>query len=141
VVIHAILAVVAVSAAAAQTPGGPPLPDVPVSSLERLTGAPRPATQPATRTSAAAGLDGPATLSVTLPNPTPLSTVLQLLFRGTAFSTVADSPVRGTYAGELRDVTLRQALEAILSSSGFVYDVRGPVIHIFPRDFTEEGRR
>ena len=139
-VIHAILAVVAVSAAVAQTPGGPPLPDVPVSSLERLTGAPRPATQPATRTPAAAGLDGPATLSVTLPNPTPLSTVLQLLFRGTAFS-VADSPVRGTYTGELRDVTLRQALEAILSSSGFVYDVRGPVIHIFPRDFTEEGRR
>jgi hypothetical protein len=134
--VFALLAFLAMSEVAAQR-----LPDLPVSSLERLSGAPRPVTQPATRTPAAAGLDGPAILSVTLPTPTPLSTVLQLLFRGTAFSTVADSPVRGTYAGELRDLTLRQALEAVLSSSGFVYDVRGTVIHISPRNLTEEGRR
>ena len=93
------------------------------------------------QTPPAGALDGPRTLSVSLPAPTPLATVLQRLFRGTAFSTVIPPSVQGTFSGDLRDVTLRQALEAILSPSGLGYDVRGTAIHIFPRTLTQEGRR
>ena len=93
------------------------------------------------QTPPAAGLDGPRTLSLNLPAPTSLTVVLQLLFRGTAFSTVIPPSVQGTFSGDLRDVTLRQALEAVLSSSGLGYDVRGTAIHILPRTLTQEGRR
>ena len=125
--------------------GAQPLPDLPVRSLEQLSTAPRPATQPVAPAAAGGGLDGPQTLSVSLTHPTSLVTVLQLLFRGTAFNTVVQNSLPGTFSGELRNVTLRQALEAVLFPSGLGYDVRGTVIRVFPRTTTrrdsQEGRR
>ena len=129
----AILAVVAASAAAAQEP---------VRNLEPLIGAPRPGIQPVTvPRPAAAGLDDPRTLSLSVTQPTPLRTILQLLFRGTAVSAVVPASLTGTFSGELRNVTLRQALDAIVSHSGCGYAVHGTVIHVFPRVHAQEGRR
>ena len=137
--IHGILAVLAFLAipAAAQR-----LPEPPLRSLEPLIGAPRPGIQPVTSPRpAAAGLDDPRTLSLSITQPTPLRTVLQLLFRGTAVSAVVPASLTGTFSGELRNVTLRQALDAVVSHSGCGYAVRGTVIHVFPRIHAQEGRR
>ena len=90
---------------------------------------------------AATGLDDPRTLTLSVIQPTPLRTVLQLLFRGTAVSAVVPASLTGTFSGELRNVTLRQALDAVVSHSGCGYAVRGTVIHVFPRIHAQEGRR
>jgi type II secretory pathway component GspD/PulD (secretin) len=80
-----------------------------------------------------ADLDGPRTLSLSFPRATSLRIVLQLLVRGTPFSTVVPSSLRGTFSGEVRHLTLRQALEAVLHPSGLEYEVVGTVIRVFPR--------
>jgi MSHA biogenesis protein MshL len=80
-----------------------------------------------------AELDAPRPVSVSIAEPLPLRDVLLLLFRGTGMSVVVRDGVTGTFAGELRDLTLRQALETVLFPGGFDYDVRGPVVRVFPR--------
>ena len=40
---------------------------------------------------------------------------------------------QGTFAGELKDVTLRQAIESVLTPNGLSYDLDGAVIRVFPR--------
>lgn len=106
---------------------------VPVSSLEQSGQARRPEPKPLTRLASDVDLDGPRTLSLSLSRPTALGAVLQLLVRGTPFSTVVPGALRGTFSGELRNLTLRQALEAVLIPSGLDYQVRGTVIRVFPR--------
>src|SRR5687767_15161129 len=102
---------------ALQRPG--PLPSLPVTRLDDR--------------GRAAELDVPRALSLTFARPLPLRDVLFLLFRGTPFSIVLDPAVRGTFTGELKDVTLRQATESVLSPAGQDYDVSGTVIRVFPR--------
>jgi MSHA biogenesis protein MshL len=80
-----------------------------------------------------AELDAPRPVSITISEPLPLRDVLLLLFRGTAMSVVVRDGATGTFAGELRDLTLRQALETVLFPGGLDYDVRGPVVRVFPR--------
>ncbi len=126
----AVLLLVAPGPLSAQTIPAP----LPVSTLEQLNQpARRPEMKPVTRLATDAELDGPRTLSVNLAGPTPLRALLQLLVRGTPFSTVTSSSLDGTFSGELRNVTLRQALEAVLFPSGLDYDVRGTVIRVFRR--------
>ena len=81
----------------------------------------------------AADLDGPRAVSLTLAQPLPLRDMLLLLVRGTAFSLVADERVDGTFSGELKDLTMRQALEAVLFPRDLDYDVQGSLIRVFPR--------
>ena len=81
----------------------------------------------------AADLDGPRTVSLTFSQPIPLREVLMLLVRGTAFSIVTDASVNGTFIGELKDLSMRQALEAVLSPEGLDYSVDGTVIRVSPR--------
>ena len=127
--------------AAAQEAPAPALLNLPVR-LEPLIGTPRPGNQPVTPARpAATGLDDPRTLTLSVIQPTPLRTVLQLLFRGTPVIAVVPGSLTGTFSGELRNVTLRQALDAVLAQSGFGYDLRGTVIHVFPRVHAQEGRR
>lgn len=102
---------------ALQRPG--PLPSLPVTRLDDR--------------GRSAELDVPRALSLTFARPLPLRDVLFLLFRGTPFSVVLDPAVRGTFTGELKDVTLRQATESVLSPAGQDYDVTGTVIRVFPR--------
>ncbi len=73
----------------------------------------------------------PITLSTT--DPTPVTDLLQLLVRDTRLSVVPDPEVTGTFSGDLKDVTLRQALEMILQPHGLDYSVQGNLIRVFKR--------
>ncbi len=96
-----------------------PLPQLPVTRLDDR--------QPP------ADLDGPQSVSLTLAQPLPLRDMLLLLVRGTAFSLVADERVDGTFSGELKNLTMRQALEAVLFPRDLDYDVQGTLIRVYPR--------
>lgn len=89
---------------------------------------------PATRLDdggAQAALDDVRGLSVTFSKPLPVRDVLLLLFRGTRFSLIMDPAASGSFAGELRDVTLRQALASVLASVGLDYQVDGSIVRVF----------
>jgi MSHA biogenesis protein MshL len=70
---------------------------------------------------------------MTFPQPTPVRDVLALLVRGTPFSVVPDPDVGGTFAGELKEVTMRQALGAVLVPLGLDFAVDGQIIRVFQR--------
>ncbi len=118
-----------VSSVAAQ---GPP-PGMPASQLEQKpTGlSSLPATQLDDRLRTQ--LDGPSKLTMDFPNPTPVREVLQLLVAGTPFSVVTDPDVNATFAGALKDVTMRQALESVLRPLHLDYVVQGTIIRAFVR--------
>lgn len=80
----------------------------------------------------AADLDAPRPLSLAFSEPMPVADVLLLLFRGTPFSIVC-AETSGSFAGELKDVTLRQALESVLFPASLDYMVHGTVVRVFPR--------
>lgn len=80
-----------------------------------------------------ADLDGPRRISLTLSGPLPLRDMLLLLVNGTPLSLVTDAGVDGTFVGDLKDLTMRQALEAVLFPRGLDYDVQGTLIRVFPR--------
>jgi hypothetical protein len=111
---------------------GPTLTDLPVTKLEQLGGARPPATKSAPRP-AAGDLDAPHLLSATFARPLPIREVLLLLIRDTPFSVVLDPSVQGTFSGELRNLTIRQALEAVLAPARLDYDVQRTVLRVFPR--------
>ena len=71
--------------------------------------------------------------TLTFAHPLPVRDVLFMLFKGTPFSIVFDPSVNGTFTGELTDLTLRQALEAVLVPAGLDFERRGRVVHVFPR--------
>lgn len=109
------------------------LPHLPGTQVERLDRSAQPQTVPVTRPATLADLDAPRTLSLTFPRPAAIRDVLSLLVRGTPLSVVVDSGVRAAFSGELRNLTVRQALEAVLFQARLDYDVRGTVIRVFPR--------
>lgn len=80
-----------------------------------------------------AQLDGPSKLTMDFPVPTPVQDVLQLLVAGTPFSVVTDPDVNARFAGALKDVTMRQALESVLQPLNLDYVVQGTVIRVFVR--------
>jgi MSHA biogenesis protein MshL len=63
----------------------------------------------------------------------PLRELLRLLVAGTGLSIVFDDGVEGEFEGDLRDLTLRQAIEAVLLPRGMDYDVHGTLVRVFPR--------
>ena len=79
-----------------------------------------------------ADLDRVRAGSLAIAQPLPIRDVLLLLFRGTAFSIVFDPSVTGTFTGELSDLSLRQALEAVLVPAGLDYRRQGRVIQVLP---------
>ena len=118
----AVLVVTAVQGSAqvpAQTPTAAPLRPLAVTQLdERQRGG---------------ELDGTRPLTITQSEPTPITDVLLMLVRDTRLSVVPDPDVEGTFRGELKDVTLRQALEMILQPHGYDYSVQGNLIRVFKR--------
>ena len=82
---------------------------------------------------AAADLDGPRRISMSVSRPMPLPDLLLLLVNGTPLSMVTDKDVSGTFTGDLKDLTMRQALEAVLFPYGLDYDLQGTLIRVFPR--------
>lgn len=77
-------------------------------------------------------LDG-RTLSIRSAEPLAIKDLLILLFRDTDFSIVLDPDVAGVFSGELRNVTLRQALELVLHPLGLDFELQGQSIHVFRR--------
>jgi MSHA biogenesis protein MshL len=64
----------------------------------------------------------------------PIKDLLLLLVRATSLSVVPDSSVTGSFVGELKNVTVRQALDVILRPLGLDYAVGGSVIRVFKRE-------
>ena len=95
----------------------------------------RPAPMPLTQLderAPSADLDN-RTLSLTFAQPVQLRDLLLLLVRSTALSVVPDPTVTGTFIGELKNVTVRQALALILQAQGFDFSVDGSVVRVFKR--------
>jgi type II secretory pathway component GspD/PulD (secretin) len=91
----------------------------------------RPLTQLDER-SASVDLDA-RTFTLTFAQPLPIKDLLLLLVRGTGLSVVPDPSIEGTFIGELKNVTVRQALDSILPSLGLDYRVDGGFIRVFKR--------
>ncbi|HMC75661.1 MAG TPA: hypothetical protein VKH34_00965 [Vicinamibacterales bacterium] len=90
---------------------------------------PLPATQIDER-DAAASLDGQRGLSLSFLEPMPIGEVLRLLVEGTPFSLAIDHEVTGSFRGELKRLTLREALTALLAPLGLDFEVQGTVIRV-----------
>jgi type II secretory pathway component HofQ len=72
--------------------------------------------------------------SLTIAQPRPVQDLLLMLVRGTSLSLVPDPAISGTFVGELKNVTVRQALGLILRPLGLDYSVEGTVIRVFRRE-------
>ena len=82
---------------------------------------------------ASAELDN-KTFSATFAQPQPVKEVLLALVRGTNLSIAPDPGATGTFTGELRNVTVRQALDLVLPPLGLGYAVDGSFIRVFRRE-------
>jgi MSHA biogenesis protein MshL len=80
-----------------------------------------------------ADLDNRA-FSLSFAQPVALPDVLLLLVRGTTLSIVPDPTTNGRFIGELKNVTLRQALGLILQPFGLDFSADGGVIRVFRRE-------
>jgi type II secretory pathway component GspD/PulD (secretin) len=94
-------------------PRRPPVAGLPVTQLEPE----------------AASLDS-RRLSLTFGEPRPIEEVLRLVVAGTPFSLAVDRDVTGVFRGDLKQLTVRQALTTLLSPLGCEFDVRGTVIRV-----------
>jgi type II secretory pathway component GspD/PulD (secretin) len=72
--------------------------------------------------------------TLTFAQPVPVRDLLLLLVRGTSLSIVPDPGISGTFIGELKDVTVRQALGLILRPLGLDFALDGAVIRVFRRE-------
>ena len=105
-----------------QRPREEPLPPLPVT---RLDDRPR-----------IADLDLGNAVSLSIADPIPVKEALLLLVKGTAFSLVLGEQVEGTFSGELKDLSPRQAIEAVLRPKGLDYTVEGNLISVHRRKTT-----
>jgi MSHA biogenesis protein MshL len=65
--------------------------------------------------------------------PVPINDLLLLLVRGTGLSVLPEATTTGSFIGELKNVSVRQALGLILRPLGLDYAVDGSVIRVFKR--------
>lgn len=114
------LALAGVSArAGAQAARPAPMPPLPLTQLDNRAQSP--------------DLDNRA-FSLTFAQPVAINDVLLLLVRGTNLSVVPDPSIGGSFIGDLKSVTIRQALGLILRPLGLDFTVDGGVIHVFRRE-------
>ena len=66
--------------------------------------------------------------------PVAIHDLLLLLVRGTTLSVAPDPAITGSFIGELKDVTVREALGLILQPLGLDYSVAGGLIRVFKRE-------
>lgn len=105
----------------AQAPQPGPMPTLPLTQLDDR----RPA----------ADLDN-RTLTLSFAQPVAVKDLLLLIVRGTTLSIVPDPALAGSFIGELRNVTVRQALELVLAPLGFDYRADSGLVRVFPRALT-----
>ena len=72
--------------------------------------------------------------TLTFAQPVPIRDLLLLLVRGTNLSLIPDPAVTGAFIGELKNVTVRQALDSILPPLGLDYHVDSGFIRVFARE-------
>jgi type II secretory pathway component GspD/PulD (secretin) len=72
--------------------------------------------------------------SLTFAQPVPIKDLLLLLVRGTALSVVPDPGITGSFIGDLKNVSVRQALDLILPPLGLASAIDGTVIRVFKRE-------
>jgi len=73
-------------------------------------------------------------ISLGFSDATPIKDILLLLVRDTRLSIIPDPSLDQTFLGDLKNVTLREALDLILEPLGLDYSVRGQVIRVFRRE-------
>ena len=108
--------VVSQAQAAPARPAGSQLPPLPVTQIDQRD--------------AAASLDAQRGLSLSFLEPMPIGEVLRLLVEGTPFSLAVDPDATGTFRGELKRLTLREALTTLLTPLGLDFDVQGTIIRV-----------
>jgi type II secretory pathway component GspD/PulD (secretin) len=74
------------------------------------------------------------TFTLTFAQPVGVKDLLLLLVRGTNLSIIPDPAISGTFIGELKNVTVRQALGLILRPLGLDYALDGSVVRVFRRE-------
>ena len=105
--------------ASGQAPAPAPLPPAPVIQLDERVTNPE--------------LDG-RRFSLSFSDPRPIIDILRLLVADTNLSLIPDPALDQTFVGELKNVTLREALDLMLEPLGLDYSVQGTVIRVFPRE-------
>ena len=73
-------------------------------------------------------------ISLGFSEPTPIRDILLLLVRDTRLSLIPHPSLEQTFIGDLKNVSLREALDLMLEPLGLDYSVRGQVIRVFPRE-------
>lgn len=108
------------TAAQAQAPQpAQPLPPLPITQLDERQIHPE--------------LDGQR-FSLSFSEPRPIRDILMLLVRDTGLSLIPDPALDQTFIGDLKNVTIREALDLILEPLGLDYSIRGNVIRVFRRE-------
>lgn len=82
---------------------------------------------------ASADLDN-RTFSLAVSQPLPIRDLLLLLVRGTRLSIVPDPTIAGSFVGDLKNVTVRQALGLVLPPLGLQARVDGDFVRVFTRE-------
>jgi MSHA biogenesis protein MshL len=77
-------------------------------------------------------LDG-RTFSLSLSEPVSINDLLLLLVRDTDLSVAPAPDIQGTFIGDLKNVTVRQALELVLPPLGLDYSTQGSFVRVFKR--------
>jgi hypothetical protein len=72
--------------------------------------------------------------TLTFAQPVAIRDLLLLLVRGTSLSVVPDPGFTGTFIGELKNVTVRQALGLVLPPLCLDYGVDGSIVRVFRRE-------
>jgi MSHA biogenesis protein MshL len=111
------LLLVGAATVASQAPA--PLPPLPVTQLDTAQADPE--------------LDGQR-ISLGFSEPTPIRDILLLLVRDTRLSVIPSPSLDQAFIGDLKNVSLREALDLMLEPLGLDYSVRGQVIRVFPRE-------
>jgi MSHA biogenesis protein MshL len=81
----------------------------------------------------AAELDN-RTFALSFAQPVAIRDLLLLLVHGTSLSMIPDPGISGTFIGELKNVTVRHALNLVLQPLGLDYTVDGGFIRVFKRE-------
>ena len=90
---------------------------------------PLPATQIDPR-DAAASLDRQSGLTLSFEEPMPIGEVLRLLVEGTQYSLSIDQDATGTFRGQLKRLSLRDALTTLLTPLGLDFEIQGTIIRV-----------
>jgi len=69
-------------------------------------------------------------LSLSFAEPVAIRELLLILVRDTDLSVVIDPDVEGTFSGDLKNVTIQQAMDLVLEPNGFVADFQGTIVRV-----------